>query len=296
MFERFTEKAIKVLMLAQEESRRLGHNSLGTEFLLLGLISEGTGLAHKALASLGVQLQEARTEVETVVGRGEGVVAVEIPFTPRAKASLELALAAAQQLGHNYIGTEHLLLGLLREGEGKACQVLSSLGVNLVELEERLFAAISGQTSDSVVVNSLHRDIIARFHQQLDAWVKPRSLGKVRSYTRFRPATGDMLMIDVSFTTENPNENPALSTRQVPELVAQVYSPSMRRRVFEAKLQLLLALGAQVGLLIDPQDRTVTMYRPNADVVVFEDEQTLTIPEVLSDWNLPISQLWPSEG
>lgn len=129
MFERFTEKAIKVIMLAQEESRRLGHNFVGTEQILLGLIGEGTGLAFKVLNSMGVTLKDARVEVEKIIGRGTGFVAVEIPFTPRAKRVLELSLEEARQLGHNYIGTEHLLLGLIRENEGVAARVLENLGV-----------------------------------------------------------------------------------------------------------------------------------------------------------------------
>ena len=120
MFERFTEKAIKVIMLAQEEARRLGHNFVGTEQILQGLIGEGTGVAAKVLKSMGVNLKDSRVEVEKIIGRGSGFVAVEIPFTPRAKRVLELSLEEARQLGHNYIGTEHLLLGLIREGEGVA--------------------------------------------------------------------------------------------------------------------------------------------------------------------------------
>ena len=131
MFERFTEKAIKVIMLAQEEARRLGHNFVGTEQVLLGLIGEGTGVAAKTLKSMGVNLKDTRAEVEKIIGRGSGFVAVEIPFTPRAKRVLELSWDEARQLGHNYIGTEHLLLGLIREGEGVAARVLENLGVDL---------------------------------------------------------------------------------------------------------------------------------------------------------------------
>jgi ATP-dependent Clp protease ATP-binding subunit ClpC len=128
MFERFTEKAIKVIMLAQEEARRLGHNFVGTEQILLGLIGEGTGVAAKVLKSMGVNLKDARVEVEKIIGRGSGFVAVEIPFTPRAKRVLELSLEEARQLGHNYIGTEHLLLGLIREGAKVRTQVIRMLG------------------------------------------------------------------------------------------------------------------------------------------------------------------------
>ena len=118
-------------MLAQEEARRLGHNFVGTEQVLLGLIGEGTGIAATTLNSIGVNLKDARIEVEKIIGRGSGFVAVEIPFTPRAKRVLELSWDEARQLGHNYIGTEHLLLGLIREGEGVAARVLENLGVDL---------------------------------------------------------------------------------------------------------------------------------------------------------------------
>ncbi len=138
MFERFTEKAIKVIMLAQEEARRLGHNFVGTEQILLGLIGEGTGVAAKVLKSMGVNLKDARVEVEKIIGRGSGFVAVEIPFTPRAKRVLELSLEEARQLGHNYIGTEHLLLGLIREGEGVAARVLENLGVDLAKVRTQV--------------------------------------------------------------------------------------------------------------------------------------------------------------
>lgn len=138
MFERFTEKAIKVIMLAQEEARRLGHNFVGTEQVLLGLIGEGTGVAAKTLKSMGVTLKDARAEVEKIIGRGSGFVAVEIPFTPRAKRVLELSWDEARQLGHNYIGTEHLLLGLIREGEGVAARVLENLGIDLNKIRSNV--------------------------------------------------------------------------------------------------------------------------------------------------------------
>jgi ATP-dependent Clp protease ATP-binding subunit ClpC len=147
MFERFTEKAIKVIMLAQEEARRLGHNFVGTEQILLGLIGEGTGVAAKVLKSMGVNLKDARIEVEKIIGRGSGFVAVEIPFTPRAKRVLELSLEEARQLGHNYIGTEHLLLGLIREGEGVAARVLENLGVDLSKVRTQVIRML-GETTE----------------------------------------------------------------------------------------------------------------------------------------------------
>ncbi|MEA5581960.1 ATP-dependent Clp protease ATP-binding subunit [Nodularia harveyana UHCC-0300] len=131
MFEHFTSEAIKVIMLAQEEARRLGHNFVGTEQILLGLIGEGTGVAAKVLAELGVTLKEARREVEKIIGRGSGFVPPEIPFTPKVKSLFEQSFREANSLGHNYINTEHLLLGLTEAGEGVAAKVLQNLGVDL---------------------------------------------------------------------------------------------------------------------------------------------------------------------
>ncbi|XP_047310800.1 ATP-dependent Clp protease ATP-binding subunit ClpA homolog CD4B, chloroplastic [Impatiens glandulifera] len=151
MFERFTEKAIKVIMLAQEEARRLGHNFVGTEQILLGLIGEGTGIAAKVLKSMGINLKDARVEVEKIIGRGSGFVAVEIPFTPRAKRVLELSLEEARHLGHNYIGSEHLLLGLLREGEGVAARVLENLGADTNNIRTQVIRMVGeSNTSDPI--------------------------------------------------------------------------------------------------------------------------------------------------
>ncbi|XP_047340757.1 ATP-dependent Clp protease ATP-binding subunit ClpA homolog CD4B, chloroplastic-like [Impatiens glandulifera] len=151
MFERFTEKAIKVIMLAQEEARRLGHNFVGTEQILLGLIGEGTGIAAKVLKSMGINLKDARVEVEKIIGRGSGFVAVEIPFTPRAKRVLELSLEEARHLGHNYIGSEHLLLGLLREGEGVAARVLENLGADPNNIRTQVIRMVGeSNTSDPI--------------------------------------------------------------------------------------------------------------------------------------------------
>jgi hypothetical protein len=136
-FEKFTERARKVLSLAQEEAQRFNHNYIGTEHLLLGLVREGDGVAAKVLSNLGVELNKVRSAVEHIIGRGDRIVLGEIGLTPRAKKVIELAVDEARRLNHHYIGTEHLLLGLVREGEGIAAGVLESLGVNL----ERVRAA-----------------------------------------------------------------------------------------------------------------------------------------------------------
>jgi ATP-dependent Clp protease ATP-binding subunit ClpC len=131
MFERFTDRARRVVVLAQEESRLLNHNYIGTEHILLGLVHEGEGVAALALTSMGIGLDSVRGQVEEIIGQGKAAPTGHIPFTPRAKKVLELSLREALQLGHNYIGTEHILLGLLREGEGVAAQVLQKLGADL---------------------------------------------------------------------------------------------------------------------------------------------------------------------
>ncbi|MFO8075660.1 MAG: ATP-dependent Clp protease ATP-binding subunit [Egibacteraceae bacterium] len=147
MFERFTDRARRVVVLAQEEARMLNHNYIGTEHILLGLIHEGEGVAAKALESLGISLEGVREQVEEIIGQGQTAPAGHIPFTPRAKKVLELSLREALQLGHNYIGTEHILLGLIREGEGVAAQVLQKLGADLNRVRQQVIQLLSGYAS-----------------------------------------------------------------------------------------------------------------------------------------------------
>src|ERR1700710_2748887 len=144
MFERFTDRARRVVVLAQEEARMLNHNYIGTEHILLGLIHEGEGVAAKALESLGISLEAVRQQVEEIIGQGQQAPSGHIPFTPRAKKVLELSLREALQLGHNYIGTEHILLGLIREGEGVAAQVLQKLGADLNRVRQQVLQLLSG--------------------------------------------------------------------------------------------------------------------------------------------------------
>jgi Clp amino terminal domain, pathogenicity island component len=144
MFERFTDRARRVVVLAQEEARHLNHNYIGTEHILLGLIHEGQGVAAKALESLGVSLEAVRAEVTEIIGRGAEAPGGHIPFTPRSKKVLELSLREALELGHNYIGTEHILLGLLREGEGVGAQVLIKLGAGRDQVRQVVVQLLSG--------------------------------------------------------------------------------------------------------------------------------------------------------
>jgi ATP-dependent Clp protease ATP-binding subunit ClpA len=142
MFERFTDRARRVVVLAQEEARMLSHNYVGTEHILLGLIHEGEGVAAKALESLGISLEAVRAQVEEIIGHGEQTPSGHIPFTPRAKKVMELSLREALELGHDYIGTEHILLGLIREGDGVAAQVLIRLGADLNRVRQQVIALL----------------------------------------------------------------------------------------------------------------------------------------------------------
>ena len=153
MFEKFTDKARRVVVLAQEEAKLLNHNYIGTEHILLGLIHEGEGVAAKALEALGINLEQVREQVQEIIGQGQQAPSGHIPFTPRAKKVLELSLREALQLGHSYIGTEHLLLGLIREGEGVAAQVLTKLGADTNKVRQQVIQLLSGyQGKESVAV------------------------------------------------------------------------------------------------------------------------------------------------
>jgi len=153
MFERFTDRAQRVMVLAQDEARLLNHNYIGTEHLLLGLVHEGGGVAGKALEQLGISHEAVRAQVEGVIGQGGSAPGDHIPFTPRAKKVLELSLREAMQLGHNYIGTEHLLLGLIREGQGVAAQVLVRLGADLSHVRQQVIHLLSGYSGSAGVAS-----------------------------------------------------------------------------------------------------------------------------------------------
>jgi ATP-dependent Clp protease ATP-binding subunit ClpA len=147
MFKRFTDRSRQVVILAQDEARRLDHNYIGTEHILLGLIREGDGVAAKALKSLGIGLDIVRQQVEEIIGQGQQAPSGHIPFTPRAKKVLELSLREAQQLGHDYIGTEHILLGLVHEGDGVAAQVLVKRGADLNRVRQQVIQLLAGRAA-----------------------------------------------------------------------------------------------------------------------------------------------------
>jgi ATP-dependent Clp protease ATP-binding subunit ClpC len=149
MFERFTDRARRVVVLAQEEARILNHNYIGTEHILLGLLREGEGVAAQALKALDISLETVRQQVEEIIGQGQQAPSGHIPFTPRAKKVLELSLREALQLGHNYIGTEHILLGLIHEGQGVAAQVLVRLGADLDRVRQQVVELVNAQEGES---------------------------------------------------------------------------------------------------------------------------------------------------
>jgi ATP-dependent Clp protease ATP-binding subunit ClpC len=173
MFERFTDRARRVVVLAQEEARMLGHDYVGTEHLLLGLLHEGSGVAARALLELGLSLAGLRQEIELAAGRSESAPPGHIAFTPQAKRVLELSLREAIQLGHNYIGTEHLLLGLLREGDGVAARVLVQLGADLNRVRQQVIQLLASHpgrppAEDAPAALGLRRTLPSVLHR-LDA-------------------------------------------------------------------------------------------------------------------------------
>jgi ATP-dependent Clp protease ATP-binding subunit ClpC len=207
MFEHFTSEAIRVIMLAQEEARRLGHNFVGTEQILLGLMGEGTGVAAKVLAELGVNLKEARREVEKIIGRGSGFVPPEIPFTPKVKSLFEQSFREAHGLGHNYINTEHLLLGLTEAGEGVAAKVLQNLGVDLPVIR----AAVMSRLGEDTAVVTGGRSNSQR-NQNLSIEEFGRNLTKLAQEGRLDPVVGRQKEIErtVQILGRRTKNNPVL--------------------------------------------------------------------------------------
>ena len=181
MFERFTDRARRVVVLAQDEARELGHAYIGTEHLLLGLFREEGGVAAKALTSLGVSPEEIRGQILEVVGTGEGQPPGHIPFTPRAKKILELGLREARQLGHSYIGTEHILLGIVREGEGVAAQVLQAQGLSLVVVRRAVAETLAGYSTEAVE---------AAGFRPMTGWIARRTRGRVTEPVEQTSGTG----------------------------------------------------------------------------------------------------------
>ena len=215
MFERFTARARRVVVLAQEEARMLNHNYIGTEHILLGLIREGEGQAAKALESLGISLEAVRQQVEETIGQGQQAPSGHIPFTARAKKVLELSLREALQLGQNYIGTEHILLGLLREGEGVAARVLVELGADLNRVRQQVIQLLHGWHSEEL--EAAHTELRPRPAGGASAgcWLRCR-LGSARSSHACPSSSSACALGQTPATWTGRSTRPTMSERPLP--------------------------------------------------------------------------------
>jgi hypothetical protein len=209
MFERFTDRARRVVVLAQEEARTLSHNYIGTEHILLGLIHEGEGVAAKVLESIGISLEAVRAKVGEIIGHGEKQPSGHIPFTPRAKKVMELSLREAIQLGHNYIGTEHLLLGLLREGQGVAAQVLIKLGAELNGVRVKVVEQLKDYKGDPLSPMPAFPPVTSRreeLHDQLDALLEENVRLRAENRRLRRMMEREGLSLEDLFRDDWPDE------------------------------------------------------------------------------------------
>src|SRR5438876_8758362 len=281
MFERFTDRARRVVVLAQEEARMLNHNYIGTEHILLGLIHEGEGVAAKALESLGISLEAVRSQVEEIIGQGQAAPTGHIPFTPRAKKVLELSLREALQLGHNYIGTEHILLGLIREGEGVAAQVLQKLGADPnrgrqqgLQLHQGYGGKGEGQRGEAAPQGSMVLDQFGRNLTQLarDAKLDP-VIGREKEIER-------VMQVLSRRTKNNPVliGEPGVGKTAIVEGLAQKIVKGDVPETLKGKQIYTLDLGALVagsryrGDFEERLKKVLKEIRTRGDIVLFIDE------------------------
>ena len=284
MFERFTDRARRVVVLAQEEARMLNHNYIGTEHILLGLIHEGEGVAAKALESLGISLEGVRAQVEEIIGQGQQAPSGHIPFTPRAKKVLELSLREALQLGHNYIGTEHILLGLIREGEGVAAQVLVKLGADLNRVRQQVIQLLSGYQGKEAVAQGGPAEGTPATSLVLDQF--GRNLTQAAREGRLDPVIGreneiERVMQVLSRRTKN---NPVLigepgvgKTAVVEGLAQAIYKNDVPETLKDKQLY-SLDLGALVagsryrGDFEERLKKVLKEIKTRGDIILFIDE------------------------
>jgi ATP-dependent Clp protease ATP-binding subunit ClpC len=281
MFERFTDRARRVVVLAQEEARMLNHNYIGTEHILLGLIHEGEGVAAKALESLGISLEAVRQQVEEIIGQGQSAPTGHIPFTPRAKKVLELSLREALQLGHNYIGTEHILLGLIREGEGVAAQVLQKLGADLNRVRQQVIQLLSGYTGGKEGTGT---EQVPQGSMVLDQF--GRNLTQLARETKLDPVIGrdkeiERVMQVLSRRTKNNPVligDPGVGKTAVVEGLAQKIVRGDVPETLKGKQIYTLDLGALVagsryrGDFEERLKKVLKEIRSRGDIVLFIDE------------------------
>ena len=266
MFERFTDRARGVVVLAEEEARMLNHNWIGTEHILLGLIREGEGVAAKALESLGISLQAARQQVEQIIGQGQQAPEGHIPFTPRAKRVLELSLRESLQLGHNYIGTEHILLGLIREGEGVAAQVLVKLGADLNRVRQQVLQLLHGRSAEEPVpARSAEREL------RLLPAVKTRLEALEQRLTAIEQRVGtgpDLSDLDEQIAQVSPEKESAADAQDYEQAASLrnrekelLASQAVRQEQWAAGHPALPVLAERVQQLADEVDRLRALLR-----------------------------------
>src|SRR6187455_2142228 len=288
MFERFTDRARRVVVLAQEEARMLSHNYIGTEHILLGLIHEGEGVAAKALESLDISVEAVRQQVEEIIGQGQQAPSGHIPFTPRAKKVLELSLREGLQLGHTYIGTEHILLGLIREGEGVAAQVLVKLGADLNKVRQQVIQLLSGyQGKEPPAVSGAAHDSTAQAQggsQVLDQF--GRNLTQAARENKLDPVIGrekeiERVMQILSRRTKNNPVligEPGVGKTAVVEGLAQAIIRGDVPQTLKDKHLYTLDLGSLVagsryrGDFEERLKKVLKEIRTRGDIILFIDE------------------------
>ena len=284
MFERFTDRARRVVVLAQEEARMLNHNYIGTEHILLGLIHEGEGVAAKGLESLGISLEGVRAQVEEIIGQGQQAPSGHIPFTPRAKKVLELSLREALQLGHNYIGTEHILLGLIREGEGVAAQVLVKLGADLNRVRQQVIQLLSGYQGKETVAQGGPAEGTPSTSLILDQF--GRNLTAAAREGKLDPVIGRELEIErvMQVLSRRTKNNPVLigepgvGKTAVVEGLAQAIAKNDVPETLKDKQLYSLDLGALVagsryrGDFEERLKKVLKEIKTRGDIIIFIDE------------------------
>ncbi len=285
MFERFTDRARRVVVLAQEEAKMLNHNYIGTEHILLGLIHEGEGVAAKALESLGISLDAVREQVQDIIGQGQQQPTGHIPFTPRAKKVLELSLREALQLGHNYIGTEHILLGLIREGEGVAAQVLVKLGADLNRVRQQVIQLLSGyQGKEQVAAGVKEESAASQGSTVLDQF--GRNLTQAAREGKLDPVIGREKEIErvMQILSRRSKNNPVLigepgvgKTAVVEGLAQAIVSGNVPETLKDKQLYTLdlgsLIAGSRYRGDFEERLKKVTKeIRTRGDIITFIDE------------------------